>query len=210
MTDAPGKSVIDLATWARADLFRMFRAYERPHYATTVRLNVTLLMRRKSEGVSPYRATLFAIGAGIDAVPELRTRFLGDEVRVYDRIDMSSTVPTKDGGFNFSYLPFDPDFSVFEQQTTRRLKAAEVAGFNPNHQRDDVVYLSCLPWLDYTSLNNAIRHRDECIPRVSWGKFVEDGGAWRMPMTLEVHHALVDGEHVGDFFTKVQDSIDRI
>ncbi len=76
-------------------------------------------------------------------------------------------------------------------------------------QRDDVAYLSCLPWLDYTALDNALPGPDDCIPRVSWGRFHEDSpAAGRMAMTLQVHHALVDGLHAGGFFTAVQGALD--
>jgi chloramphenicol O-acetyltransferase type A len=78
-------------------------------------------------------------------------------------------------------------------------------------ERDDVAYLSCMPWLDYTSINNALPHADDCIPRVSWGKIVpEADGRQRMAMTIEVHHALVDGRQVGDFFAAVQAALDGV
>ncbi len=71
--------------------------------------------------------------------------------------------------------------------------------------RDDVVYLSCLPWLDFTSINNAIPDADDCIPRISWGKFVEDErGRWSMAVAVEVHHALIDGEHIAAFLSAAQ------
>lgn len=76
--------------------------------------------------------------------------------------------------------------------------------------RDDLAYLSCMPWLDYTAINNALPGPDDCIPRVTWGKFVEHNGRWDMAMTLEVHHALVDGAQVGAFFAAVQRALDGV
>lgn len=199
---------IDLATWPRADAFRLFRSYAQPHYAITVRVDVTRLMAvRKAQGVSPYRAALYAIGAGVDAVPELRTRFRGGEVTLYDGVEMSMAVPKPDGSFGYGYLPFRPDFEAFDALAQERIAEARAArGMSSNQgERDDLVYLSCLPWLDYTSLNNALPGPEECIPRVSWGRMTEGAGAWSMPMTIEVHHALVDGAHVGRFFEVVSD-----
>ena len=77
-------------------------------------------------------------------------------------------------------------------------------------ERDDLAYLSCMPWLDYTSINNALPGPDDCIPRITWGKIVERDGRWEMAMTLEVHHALVDGEQVGAYFAAVQDALRAI
>lgn len=208
------ETLIDLKSWPRAAQFHWFRSYERPHYATTVRLDVTqLISNGKSRGVSPYRACLFAIGAGLHAVPELLMRFRGDTVVAHDRVSLSMTVPTDAGSFNYAYVPFAPDFADFDHSAREIIAAAAVLdGLDANDgSKDDVAYLSCMPWLDYTSLNNALPGSDDCIPRVSWGKFVQEPDQrWRMAMTLEVHHALVDGQQVGGFFAAVQVALDGI
>ena len=75
--DTPNGRIVDLAKWPRADQFRFFSTYEKPHYAVTSRIDITRLIGRKAAGISAYRACLYAIGAGIHAVPELRMRFRG-------------------------------------------------------------------------------------------------------------------------------------
>ena len=203
--------IVDLATWRRAEQFRFFRTYAKPHYAVTSRLDVTHLMARKSDGISPYRASLYAIGAGINSVPELRTRFKGDTVTEYDRVDLSMTVPLANGDFRYAYVPWQVDFESFERTAQEIITSTESGGLNANTgQRDDLAYLSCLPWLDFTSIDNALPGPDDCIPRVSWGKIVEEGGGHRMAMAIEVHHALVDGRHVGAYFDAVQSALEAI
>jgi chloramphenicol O-acetyltransferase type A len=200
---------VDLATWPRADQFRFFRTYGKPHYAVTSRIDVTRLLRElKPKGVSTYRACIYAIGAGIHTVPELCMRFRGDVVTRHDCVDLSMTVPTPEGSFNYAYVPFQPKFATFDAHCAALIaEASAKKQLDANSgARDDVAYLSCMPWLDYTSLNNALPGPDDCIPRVSWGKFVNDAatGTASMAMTLEVHHALVDGQQVGDYFATVQ------
>lgn len=204
---------IDLSTWPRAAQFHLFRSYDRPHYATTVRLDVSHLMQRaKTPGFSSYRASLYAIGCGLHAAPELLMRFRGDQVVQHDSVALSMSVPRADGGFNYAYVPFIADFAAFDTQAAAEIAAtAEASTLGANTgQRDDVAYLSCMPWLDYTSLNNALPGPEDCIPRVSWGKYVDQGGMWDMAMTLEVHHALVDGAHVGAYFQTVQDTLNSL
>ncbi len=204
--------IIDLEIWPRATQFHFFRTYQQPHYATTARLDVTHLMARKADGVSPYRGCLFAIGAGLHRVPELCMRFRADQVVAHDMITLSMTVPTDVGSFGYAYVPFVADFAAFEGQAKVLIDA--VAAGNTldanSGERDDLAYLSCMPWLDYTSINNALPGPDDCIPRITWGKFVERDGRWDMAMTLEVHHALVDGAQVGAFFEAVQDALRTI
>ncbi|MEO1638862.1 MAG: chloramphenicol acetyltransferase [Pseudomonadota bacterium] len=206
------QEIIDLMTWPRAVQFHFFRTYDRPHYATTARLDITHLMTRKAEGVSAYRACLYAIGAGIHTVPELCMRFRGDQVVRHDTITLSMTVPTHAGSFGYGYVPYQPDFSAFERQAKALIdRVAAGGGLDPNAgERDDLAYLSCMPWLDYTAINNALPGPDDCIPRISWGKFVDHGARWDMAMTIEVHHALVDGAQVGAYFAAVQAALDAI
>lgn len=200
---------VDLATWPRAAQFRFFRTYDRPHYAVTSRLDVTTVMARKATGLSPYRACLHAIGVGIHAVPELCMRFRGENVVRHDMITLSMTVPTQAGSFGYAYVPFVADFTSFDLQAKALIdRTAAGADLAPNDgERDDLAYLSCMPWLDYTAINNALPGPQDCIPRVTWGRIVDHGGRFDMAMTLEVHHALVDGAQVGAYFAAVQDAL---
>lgn len=204
--------IVELETWPRAAQFHFFRTYQQPHYATTTRLDVTHLMGRKTDGVSPYRGCLYAIGAGLHAVPELCMRFRGDVVVAHDMVTLSMTVPTAAGSFGYAYVPFVAEFDAFDAQAKSLIDAvARGDALQANSgERDDLAYLSCMPWLDYTSINNALPGPDDCIPRVTWGKIVNAGTRWEMAMTLEVHHALVDGAQVGAYFTAVLGALQEI
>ncbi len=205
---------VDLSTWQRADQFHFFRNYEKPHYAVTSRIDVTrLLTELKPKGISPYRACIYAIGAGIHAVPELCMRFRGNVVTRYDNVELSMTVPLPNGNFNYGYVTYMPGFPAFDAHCLKVIQSVEAgAKLAANSgERDDLAYLSCMPWLDYTSINNALPGPADCIPRVSWGKFVSDGnGRHSMAMTIEVHHALVDGRQVGQYFQAVQAALDAL
>jgi chloramphenicol O-acetyltransferase type A len=52
-------------------------------------------------------------------------------------------------------------------------------------------------------------HLGDSIPRYAWGKFFQDGDSLKMPLCVEVHHALIDGAHVGKFYTAVQDYLQQ-
>lgn len=204
---------VDLESWDRAAQFRFFRGFERPHYATTVRMDVSALMaNRKAGGLSPFRHTIWAIGAGLHAVPELCMRFRGDQVTRYRRLLLSPTIPLDNGDFRYTYMAWNPARDHFDIHA--KDKIAEVRAGAPLNANDgtieDVAYLSCLPWLDYTALDNALPHADDCIPRVSWGKIVPKGEGFDMAMTLQVHHALVDGLQVARFFEATGEALARI
>ncbi|MFW2542202.1 CatA-like O-acetyltransferase [Primorskyibacter sp. 2E107] len=205
--------LVDMNTWPRAEQFRFYRSFERPHYAVTVRLRLDHVMARKAEGLSPYRACLYAIGAGLHAVPELCMRFRGQTVVRHDRLALSMTVPRARGDFNYAYVPFETDFAALDAEAQRCIEHARLSdGLDATDgtTQDSVAFLSCLPWLDFTAIDNALPHANDCIPRVSWGRIVQEPGGWRMAMAIQVHHALVDGAQLGQFFETVQESLDRV
>ena len=207
------ETIIDVEHWHRAAQFHWFRKYDRPHYAITSRMDVThLVNRHEMDDISFYRGCLFAISEGLHAGPELQMRFRNNDVVSHDTVSLSMPVPKPDGGFNYAYVPRIDVFADFDPVAARIIKETALkSDLDPvGDYKDAVAFLSCLPWLDYTSINNAMPHKNDSIPRVSWGKFVPEGDRWKMAMTLEVHHALVDGEHAGAFFNAVQDALDRI
>lgn len=201
---------IELETWKRAQQFQFFRTFERPHYATTVRMNVTQMMaQKKAKAISPFRHTVWAIGVGLHAVPQLCVRFKGEDIVQFDQLILSSTVALDSGEYGYGYYPYCADRTEFDADCARIM--AEVRskkGLNANDgSLHNIAYLSCLPWLDYTSLDNALPNADDCIPRVSWGKIVENSAHFDMSMTLQIHHALADGLHVAQFFEATQNAL---
>jgi len=45
----------------------------------------------------------------------------------------------------------------------------------------------------------------DSIPQMVFGKYFKDGATSKMPFSIEVHHALIDGYHVAKYHEKFQD-----
>ena len=115
------------------------------------------------------------------------------------------------GEFRFSDIPFDPDPSAFDMVARTEIEAVKAGAEREANDGSvaNIAYLSCLPWLDYTALDNALPHADDCIPRVSWGKIVPKGDGFDMAMTLLMQHASVDGRQVAEFFEATEEALGR-
>ncbi|MCO4754487.1 MAG: hypothetical protein KC478_08385, partial [Bacteriovoracaceae bacterium] len=63
-----------------------------------------------------------------------------------------------------------------------------------------------LPWLKFSSISHA-RHFEfpDSIPKMACGKIYEKEGSMFMPISLHVHHALLDGYHVSLFYSKLEE-----
>ena len=214
MTDNP-VTLIDPENWERAGQYRLFSTYARPQYAMTARVEVTrLLTVLKPAGVKPAIACMYALGHASNVIPAFRHRLREDGmVAEYSRADISSTVALPAGGFAFSEIEYDPDFARFaencEEATAAALAQTELKPNSGDLGR--FVFLTCTPWTDFISISHALRGPEDCIPRLAWGKFTGDGnGRHSMAVSAEVHHALVDGAHLGRFFLEVQAALDAI
>ncbi|HEU4747689.1 MAG TPA: CatA-like O-acetyltransferase, partial [Gemmatimonadaceae bacterium] len=75
---------------------------------------------------------------------------------------------------------------------------------------DDVVYQTTLPWIRFTSFSNALKGGGDSVPRIAFGKCSDDRGKWKLPVGVEVNHALVDGIDVARFLEELQRSLDGV
>ena len=71
--------------------------------------------------------------------------------------------------------------------------------------RSDMIHYSALPWVAFTSFSHARNwRREDSVPKIVFGKYTERDGHRLMPVSVEVHHALMDGLHVGRFLERLQ------
>jgi chloramphenicol O-acetyltransferase type A len=197
---------LDLEGWRRRDHFRFFKGYEQPFFNVCTEVDVSSLVDfAGSERRSFFLAILYLSLAAANDVPEMRLRIRGDDVVEHDVVHGGSTVLRDDDTFGFAYFDFGDGFATFEQRgrvaidTVRRGSSLE-----DQPERDDLVYFSVLPWFSFTSFSHARRvPPTETNPRIVFGKREGGlGGSWRMPVSVEVHHALVDGIHVARFLER--------
>ena len=200
---------LDLSAWPRRDAFEFFRHFDKPFFNVCVRLDA-----------APLKAALTAWpGAGLSLAfyfvtlrlanrhEPFRLRIEQGRVRVHDEVHGSTTVLRDDGeSFFFADLAHAPEFAAFCAQATAAIDAARTrhAEFAPKPDESAVVYFTSLPWLHFTSFSHARQWardgaRDDSIPRFAFGRAERDGSRLWLPMSVEVHHALMDGVHVGRF-----------
>ncbi len=196
---------LDTTTWARRDAFEFFRQFDKPYFNVCVRLDVArlkaVLAARGSGGLS---LACYFIALRLANLHEpFRLRLEDGRVRVHDEVHGSTTV-LRDDGESFFFAEFDhtADFDAFAAQAGAAIDAARTlrAAFEPKPDDAARVYFTSLPWLHFTSFSHARNWKTEdSIPRFAFGRAQAEGGALWLPMSVEVHHALMDGVHVGRY-----------
>jgi len=70
--------------------------------------------------------------------------------------------------------------------------------------------VTSFPWAKYTMATNAYNlDKKDSIPRIAWGKYELENDKIMMPFSIEVHHALVDGLHVGRLIQNIQKALNK-
>lgn len=203
--------VQDKSQWSRAEHFKFYQGFTHPWYNICTNLDVTELYNYcKQYGHRFSHAYLYLTQQALNQCEPMAYRIVGDEVRIYSPMCVSVALLANDETVRFCDLPHKPIFKQFTQSATeveKRIKDSSfiLEQFIGKEMRQDTIHMTVLPWVDFTSMTHArdTKHPDS-IPKTALGKLTQDGEHWRMPFSIEVHHGLVDGLHVGQFINTLQ------
>ncbi len=93
------------------------------------------------------------------------------------------------------------------KQTSEQQK--DYFGMDQLVRRDDVIYITCIPWISFTHVSHTITlNRNDAVPRISWGKYFKQGDRTLLPFSVQSHHSFVDGYHVGRYIDALQSMMD--
>lgn len=210
----PSSRLLDLATWPRREAFDHFRRLGQPCFSVCARVDVSSLAGRLRlhSAATWFLAYHHAALQALNAVEAFRYRLDGDQVRIHERIAGSTTVPAPGERLGFATLHFDPDFARFVEQSLPAVAAAKAgrSGFAELTEDAAVVHMTTIPWLDFSSFSHARQAGGaDSIPKLAFGKIVSGvDGRRTMAVAVEVHHALMDGLHVGRFYAELQRALD--
>lgn len=198
--------LIDLNTWKRRDHYLWFRNYEQPFFSVTVDVDVTAAWTasRKRGAPSFFLSSLFLMLKAANDVEAFRLRLRARGVWRHDRVAVGPTILRADETFGFVRIEPASTLKTFAAQGRAAVAraAAQTGLSSPTNTGDDIVFHSVLPWMRFTSFSNALPGKGDSIPRVVFGRCTRDGRRMKMPVAVEVHHALVDGLDVGRFFER--------
>ena len=136
-------------------------------------------------------------------IPEFRWRIRNGVVVEHEAIRPSFTVPTDASDvFSFCTVPYSPDFQCFVRTATEiQERMRTEPSFEDEPGCDDYFFMSSMPWIGFTSVGYAMGDpAKDSVPRVTWGRVEEKDGQQLMPLSIQAHHAVINGYHMGLLF----------
>ncbi len=208
---------IDSESWNRQKLVEKYATYVFPYINLGVELDVTGLYGfAKENGLSFYCAMMHTATRAALSIKNFSYRLVDGVPMLCEKLDPVFTHMAKDGGdFLLVHGDYQEDVTAFCRDTMKKMRRAEEAAqyqIKPDSaDSDEILYVTCIPWVKYTHFVRTIEDaRTDNIPRLSWGKYeANEKGRLMMPFSVQVHHALMDGYHVGIYMQRVQSLLDE-
>ena len=199
---------LDLDAWPRREVFQFFRHFDKPYFNVCVQLDVTVLVTLcKREGFSSFLAYHYLALKAANEIQEFHYRLRKDGVVIHEVIHGGSTLLLPNDTFSFVYFDYDSDFRIFSSKADRTINEIRSGDgeFLPRDDHDALIHFTTLPWISFTSFSHARNWgREDSVPKIAFGRFTRIGETVQLPMSVEVHHALMDGLHVGRFVNKME------
>lgn len=195
--------------WIRKKHFEFFKKFKNPHFniCTEIEITNTYKYTRKTRS-SVFTATLFAVMKACNELEEFRYRIQGKKIKVHDVVHPGCTILAESNIYSNCIFDYSEPYSRFlkdYEKAALKSKKEIIVGEKQN-ARDDLIFISALPWITFTSVTNPMTgNLDDSIPRIIWGKNFKKGKKIMFPVSVQVHHALMDGVHVAKFFIKLSE-----
>lgn len=206
------KQLLDMNSWSRKDHFAFFSRFEEPFFGICVDIDCTIAYRRaRNKDTSFFLYYLHKSLTAANQTTPFRYRIVDGEVWEYDKINASPTISRPDNTFGFSYMDYYEDYKEFETAARKEIdRVRNSPGLDPATSGENVIHFSSLPWVSFTGLSHArcFSFNDSC-PKISFGKIKETGCRMIMPVSVHVHHALMDGFHAAQFINTFQELMDN-
>lgn len=199
---------IDMQTWSRRHHFRVFSTFNHPHFSMCVNVDVTAFYPFvKRNRYSLTVSMVYVISRASNAIPEFRQRIRADQVVEHEIVNPRFSLLIDKDLFSFCAVEHAEDFSEFARRAAKSISDVKAhPDLEGNPEEDDVLYMSPIPWVSFTSFSHPMQfHPADSVPRFAWGKYFQDGDTWKMPLSVQGHHAVMDGIHMGRYYETVQD-----
>ncbi len=209
---------IDINSWKRRSHYELFDSYINPSFKVDVRLDMTHFMKNKPEGDGFFAPFTYLLMAAANKFEGFRIRHVDGKIVIFDSISPSYTVFLENDNFAFKSTEYVESYKEFlktmksDIETAKKLALCdEGKDLYKTNYRADLIYISCLPWLDFLSIENPLPFENKMsmsIPRMNWGKCVEENGKYAMTLSVTANHALIDGYEVCSMINTLQKMLD--
>ena len=182
----------------RQEHFDFYRKSQMPFYSVTFHLEVDRLKEYLRErGYPIYLNLCYLFTKAMQPIEDFRYRLEDGEIVLFETVHPALTVPAPGELFSFVYFDYDSRIEPFNERATPHLVEGGSRVSIETAAQSNYVFYSALPGISFTGLTHTMDDPAETEPRVTFGKFFEDGGRTKVPVGMQVSHLFLDGGMLG-------------
>ena len=199
---------VDLLNYERSFSYNTFLKYTNPFFSMMTELDVTPLYRYHKKGHKFNMLVNYCVWKTINQMSCFHYRIEKDGLFFYKDLTISIVFNTKKEQIAFGLITA-VNFEDFEKQYEEKRRSIFESGESDLSPDEGVIWTSSFPWISLKSVTT-IYDTNITIPQIAWDKMVKKGFKCKMNFLIAVHHSLMDGKDVGEFFINLQQEINRL
>ena len=204
---------IDMDAYPRRSHFAYFKGLAFPHVGLTANVDITGLKEViKARGLPFFLTICYCVDRAANQIPAFRQRILHDQIIEFDRCRPSYTVALPDETYCYCDLDCELPLDAYVRYAARKQEEAKRHPSIEETEEEalDKFFISTLPWVSFTALTHPVAIPADSNPRITWGKAFVQSEQVLLPVSVQCHHALVDGLHIARFYELLNEQIARI
>ncbi len=207
---------VDVNNWNRKTNYEYFKTFSNPCYGMDVEMDIDKLYHITKETKTSFFINMtFLLTKALNSIEEMRLRIVNGKVLLFDSIDPTYIIMTKDLYFQGGGNEMSDDYHTFYDRAHREIESkknllTKEESFNPNTY--DKYYMTCIPWIKYESIVHPIPDKSiesQSVPRTCFGKYYQKDGRMKILLNITVSHVLCDGYPLSKAFIKLQEMLDE-
>ena len=189
---------------SRAEAFALWMQSPKPMVTLMKTMNVSRLRKVSRKTRMKFNMLLcWCIGKAASTIDEFYLLPENGKLYKYDKLAINIVVNNVKGGINLCDVPFSEDIRQFSADYTAL--TAQCAQNCTNTALEDcmIVGTSALPQMELDCIVNQYsgRYND---PFLAWGRYRKGLFKTTLPISLQFHHAQMDGAHACRFLANLQ------
>lgn len=212
------KHIVDIESWERRDNYAFFRPFLNSWFSISTEIDCTeAYAAAKASDRSFFLHYLYAVLRAVNEIREFRYRTDAQgNVAWYDQVDIITPIAVPGRTFFTVRIPYHEDFEQFyaaaHQIVTQIPADGDPYGAEKQIQAQgdyDIMHLSAMPNLWFSAINYA-QSAPGCpteYPLSSAGKAMWREGRLKMPFSIYVNHAFIDGAHISLLISKTEEHL---
>ena len=195
---------------SRAEAFELWMASPVPVVTMVKTIDVSRLRKvSRKTGIKFTVLICWCIGKAASSIDEFFLLPVKDHLFRYDKLAINVIVQNSKGGISLCDIPYSDDIRQFNADYSELTGKAADTCKSSSLEDCMIIGTSALPQMEFYCIVNQYSGRYN-NPFLAWGRYRKGLFKTTLPISLQFHHAQMDGAHVCCFLSNLQDEINRL